>query len=171
MHPVPVAIDELFQGALDYDPLPQFLVLGPRPHGPFPYVRDPALDVVHVDSDFDAAFMQLERPDDPQMKKWDWEAEGRLFYVAMTRAKSAVELPPGAMSYFGVQNSHTERFGKPYVAERPAMAMRAAARTPRTFSSSTRPAPVVPTSPPAPSQPEPSQSPGPLARFLRSIFK
>ncbi|MBZ5507868.1 MAG: UvrD-helicase domain-containing protein [Acidobacteriia bacterium] len=129
-------------------------------------------DVVHVDGDFDAAFMQLERPDDPQMKKWDLEAEGRLFYVAMTRAKSAVELPPGAMSYFGIQNSHTERFGKPYIAERPAIAMRAAAQTNRTFPSpSARPAPVMPPSRPAPSQPRQPQPPGFLERILRSIFK
>jgi hypothetical protein len=72
-------------------------------------------DVVQVDTDFDAAYTQPEKPDNPDRpRKWDLQEEGRLFYVAMTRAKSGVELPPGAMKHFGIQNSRTEHFGTPY---------------------------------------------------------
>jgi superfamily I DNA/RNA helicase len=72
-------------------------------------------DVIQVDTDFDAAYTQPEKPDNPDRpRKWDLQEEGRLFYVALTRAKSGVELPPGAMKYFGIQNSRTEHFGTPY---------------------------------------------------------
>jgi hypothetical protein len=72
-------------------------------------------DVVQIDRDFDAAFTAPERPEEPGMSKRDLDAEGRLFYVAMTRGKSAVELPPGAMLFFGITNSRSEHFGTPYV--------------------------------------------------------
>ncbi len=76
-------------------------------------------DVVRVDTDFDAAYTQPEKPDNPETpRKWDLQEEGRLFYVAMTRAKLGVELPPGAMKYFGIQNSREGHFGTPYAVDR-----------------------------------------------------
>jgi UvrD-like helicase family protein len=84
-------------------------------------------DVVQLDRDFDSAFSKQDRAEQ-QGSKWDLEAEGRLFYVAMTRAKSAVELPPGAMTFFGITNSRSEHFGMPYVSESRPAAMRASAR-------------------------------------------
>lgn len=80
-------------------------------------------DAVQIDRDFDSAFTAPERPEEPGITKRDLDAEGRLFYVAMTRAKSAVELPPAAMLFFGITNSRSEHFGTPYVPEaRPASA-------------------------------------------------
>jgi hypothetical protein len=68
-----------------------------------------------------------------------------LFYVAMTRAKSAVELPPGAMLFFGITNSRSEHFGTPYVPESRPASFRASvpagvlSQTPRTTPAANRP--------------------------------
>ncbi|SRR5579871_431046 len=125
-------------------------------------------DVVQIDRDFDAAFMKQEKTDDTDNLKWDVDAEGRLFYVAMTRAKAAVELPPAAMLFFGITNSRSEHFGTPYVPDsRPAgLSTAAGSRFPLAR-------PQAPPNPPAqPSHSAPStKSQSPNDNVVSRIFR
>ena len=130
-------------------------------------------DVVQLDRDFDSAFTAPERPEEPGMTKRDLDAEGRLFYVAMTRAKSAVELPPAAMIFFGITNSRSEHFGTPYVPETRHTVLSASARA-STFSQ-TRPM-AQPQRPPsqngysAPAAKPQSPGEGVVSRILRALL-
>lgn len=129
-------------------------------------------DVVQVDRDFDAAFTKQEQ-DTESDSKWNLQAEGRLFYVAMTRAKSAVELPHGAMSFFGIANSRSEHFGTPYVAARH-VAMSANASPSRPTSSVLTPpqtrkwVPAATKFSPATPQSEPAGE-GVISKILKAI--
>jgi superfamily I DNA/RNA helicase len=121
-------------------------------------------DAVQIDRDFDSAFTAPERPEEPGITKRDLDAEGRLFYVAMTRAKSAVELPPAAMLFFGITNSRSEHFGTPYVPEaRPATAF----FQPRPMAQTQRPPSQNGYS--APTAEEQSSAEGVVSRFLRAL--
>ena len=131
-------------------------------------------DVVQVDRDFDAAFTKQEEYTEGD-SKWSLEAEGRLFYVAMTRAKSAVELPHGAMSFFGIANSRSEHFGTPYLSSTRPKAMTAYASPTKGNGRAFTPPPVrkwVPTetknTPTQESTPSPEST---ASKFLKAIFR
>jgi ATP-dependent exoDNAse (exonuclease V) beta subunit len=130
-------------------------------------------DVVQIDRDFDSVFTAPERPEEPGMTKRDLDAEGRLFYVAMTRAKSAVELPPGAMLFFGITNSRSEHFGTPYVPETHQATRSATARA-STFSQ-TRPMAQsnrtqYPRSHSGPTDKPQSSGDGVVSKLLKALF-
>lgn len=130
-------------------------------------------DVVQVDRDFDAAFTKQEQ-ETQRDSKWDVEAEGRLFYVAMTRAKSAVELPHGAMSFFGIANSRSEHFGTPYASSTRPTAMRAYASPTKGYAPAFTPTPVpkwVPAEKKNTSTQESRPSgEGAISKFLKAIL-
>jgi superfamily I DNA/RNA helicase len=130
-------------------------------------------DVVQLDRDFDSAFTAPERPEEPGLTKRDLDAEGRLFYVAMTRAKSAVELPPAAMLFFGITNSRSEHFGTPYVPESRPGVLGASARAsafspPRSMAQPQRP--PSPRSYSAPATKPQSPEDGVVSKILRAFF-
>lgn len=128
-------------------------------------------DVVQVERDFDAAFTVQDQPEG--ISKWDLEAEGRLFYVAMTRAKSAVQLPPGAMLFFGITNSQSEHYGTPYISESHPAAMAASANprfgSPYRQMTPTQRAPFMskPSSPPIRQE---TSGGGFFSKFFRTLF-
>jgi superfamily I DNA/RNA helicase len=70
---------------------------------------------VRVDSDFDAAFTRASKASSPSQGRGDhqtsFEAEARLLYVAMTRAKAAVHLPRAVMSRFELRPTTMEILG------------------------------------------------------------
>jgi superfamily I DNA/RNA helicase len=128
-------------------------------------------DVVQIDRDFDAAFMKQENSEDSDNPKWDLDAEGRLFYVAMTRCKSAVELPPAAMLFFGITNSRSEHFGTPYVPVSAGISTAAGAsrfsQTRPTVQTNRAPYTKSYSTPPVKSQ---SQGDGVVSKILKAIF-
>jgi hypothetical protein len=75
---------------------------------------------VRVDPDFDAALIRAAQAkhslDGGGGHNNSFEAEARLLYVAMTRARRAVHLPKGVMSLFTLQPTKTEVLGSEVVA-------------------------------------------------------
>jgi superfamily I DNA/RNA helicase len=78
---------------------------------------------VRVNSDFDSAFARASKASSPNDRRGDhrgsFEAEARLLYVAMTRAKVAVHLPQGVMSRFGLTPTTSETLGEKIFANSP----------------------------------------------------
>jgi hypothetical protein len=71
---------------------------------------------VTVDSDFEFFYTRWTTFDDQSsFDREIFEAEARVLYVAMTRARKAVELPPAIMAYFGLQKT---RRGKIHPSEK-----------------------------------------------------
>jgi superfamily I DNA/RNA helicase len=71
---------------------------------------------VLVDKDFDASFgktCKLENRNLVILDRKKFAEDTRVLYVAMTRARDAVELPQGVMSYFGLKNTREEPIGYP----------------------------------------------------------
>lgn len=72
-------------------------------------------DYVRVDSDFDSAFIRASRDSLPNQGRGDhqtsFSAEARLLYVAMTRARLAVDLPKAVMSRFDLRPTTMETLG------------------------------------------------------------
>jgi hypothetical protein len=71
---------------------------------------------VRVDSDFDSAFMRLSKALPPNQRRRDYQtlfnAEARLLYVAITRAKIAVHLPRAIMSRFRLGPTTMDTLGR-----------------------------------------------------------
>jgi len=70
---------------------------------------------VRLDADFESGFIRAGRTTrlDVGRAKSSFDAEARLLYVAMTRARLAVHLPRGIQKRFGLRNTTTEILGKP----------------------------------------------------------
>lgn len=70
---------------------------------------------VKVESDFDSAFARASKASSPGQARGDhqtsFEAEARLLYVAMTRAKIAMHLPQAVMSRFDLKPTTTAILG------------------------------------------------------------
>ncbi len=69
-------------------------------------------DFVRLDHDFESGFRRAERTPEGQRKS-SVEAESRLLYVAMTRARQAVHLPREIPKRFGLKNTSAEVLGSP----------------------------------------------------------
>jgi superfamily I DNA/RNA helicase len=71
---------------------------------------------VRVDSDFDSALMRAFKASSPNRGRGDHQtslnAEARLLYVAMTRAKIAVHLPRGVMLRYGLTSTTKNTLGR-----------------------------------------------------------
>ena len=71
---------------------------------------------VRVDSDFDSAFMRASKASPRDQERGDhqasFDAEARLLYVAMTRAKIAVHLPRAVMSRFDLRPTTSDTLGR-----------------------------------------------------------
>jgi superfamily I DNA/RNA helicase len=68
-------------------------------------------DYVKIDSDFESAFMRRPSQISPDKAQAALEAETRLLYVAMTRARLAVQLPPHLLTQFELEETTTETLG------------------------------------------------------------
>jgi UvrD-like helicase C-terminal domain len=124
-------------------------------------------DTVLLDNDFDSPFTKLLQPELSNRAKFSnryFESEMRLLYVAMTRAKLAVELPPTVMQFFGLQHTRNERFGKPRripTAPFPRVGVRVAVKSPNQR--------YYPPTPPAAQQS--NQRPRGLFGLIRALFR
>ena len=67
-------------------------------------------DFVRLDPDFEIGFRRAERAPEDQRTELI-EAESRLLYVAMTRARLAVHLPREIQKRFGLKNTSAEVLG------------------------------------------------------------
>jgi superfamily I DNA/RNA helicase len=65
---------------------------------------------VLVDSDFESSFVNGQRR---TQNRTELESELRLFYVALTRAIEAVELPATLLTHFGLAYTSNDRVGTP----------------------------------------------------------
>jgi superfamily I DNA/RNA helicase len=78
---------------------------------------------VRVNSDFDSAFMRTARALSPNQGRGDhqtsFNAEARLLYVAMTRAKIAVHLPRAVMSRFDLRPTTMDTLGRVFGVKSP----------------------------------------------------
>ena len=72
-------------------------------------------DHVRVDPDFAAGFLRATSRTSSSLRKGQqesFEAEARLLYVAMTRARRAVHLPSAVMERFGLRRTTDEVLGQ-----------------------------------------------------------
>ena len=68
-------------------------------------------DYVKIDPDFESGFLRRSAQIDPGKAQAILEAETRLLYVAMTRARLAVQLPPHLLELFEMEQTTTETLG------------------------------------------------------------
>ena len=66
-------------------------------------------DYVRLDEDFEAGFVRASKSEPAETAAY--EAEARLVYVAMTRAKRGVQLPRELQKRFGIRNTTAETLG------------------------------------------------------------
>ena len=72
---------------------------------------------VHLDADFEASFLRAAKAPSPASAKMAFEAEARLLYVAMTRARLGLHLPRELGKRFGIRNTVAAILGGPPAAE------------------------------------------------------
>jgi UvrD-like helicase family protein len=123
-------------------------------------------ETVLLDNDFDGSFTKLLQADlgnRIRLSNKNFKSEMRLLYVAMTRAKFGVEIPPTVMQFFGLQHTRSERLGTPRRSTPPAPHARAEAPvSPPSYNSS------VPAAPPHLAQ---SGRPRGLFGMIRDLFR
>ncbi len=71
-------------------------------------------DHVRLHTDFESGFVRAGKTHSGNVDqgKSSFDAEARLLYVAMTRARLAVHLPPEIKTRFGLRNTTTEILGR-----------------------------------------------------------